>query len=92
MNARICPQCHSLDVHRSRRRGFVERFLLALIFKRPFRCDKCKARYYGYVYSTPLREENPVAKPQSAVASSAAPESTGEAREESAVPYAALTA
>ena len=83
MNARICPQCHSLDVHRSRRRGFVERFLLALIFKRPFRCDKCKARYYGYVYSTPLRVENPIVKPQEA--RGAVAEGTQEAREESAV-------
>lgn len=85
MNARICPQCHSLDVHRSRRRGFVERFLLALIFKRPFRCDKCKARYYGYVYSTHLRGENPIAKPQAAIAKGAAAESAGEARDEGAV-------
>ena len=85
MNARICPQCHSLDVHRSRRRGLVERFLLALIFKRPFRCNKCKARYYGYVYSTPLRGENLIAKSQEASAGCAAAESTPEAREESTV-------
>ncbi len=85
MNARICPQCHSLDVHRSRRRGFVERFLLALIFLRPLRCEKCKARYYGYVYSTPLRVERPLPKPEVSAARGDAGESAQEPCEESAV-------
>ena len=86
MNARICPKCHSLDVHRSRRRGFLERFLLAIIFRRPFRCDSCKARYFGYVYSTPLRVESPAPKPEASAARGDAGESAQQAGEECAVP------
>ncbi len=63
----------------------MERFLLVLLFKRPFRCDRCKARYYGYVYSTPLRVENPLVKPEVSAAVRDAGEVAEEAGEESAV-------
>ncbi len=63
----------------------MERFLLALIFHRPFRCDKCKARFYGYVYSTPLRVENPLVRPEVPAAVRDAGEVAEEAAEESAV-------
>ncbi len=54
MHVRICPRCRSYDVHRSRRRGFVERILLPLILKRPYRCDGCNSRYFGYTFARPL--------------------------------------
>jgi hypothetical protein len=54
MHIRICPRCRSYDVHRSRRRGFIERFLLPLVLKRPYRCDGCNSRYYGYFNASPL--------------------------------------
>jgi hypothetical protein len=41
----------------------VERFLLALILKRPFRCDTCKARFYGYTYAQQLSAPLPAAGP-----------------------------
>ena len=84
MNVRICPQCHSLEVHRSRRRGFVERFLLAFVFKRPFRCDSCKTRYYGYVYSTPLPAEYAASKPKAQAAAEGAQPRSQQVAEESA--------
>jgi len=59
MHVRICPRCRSYDVHRSRRRGFVERYLLPLILKRPYRCDGCNSRYYGYAFSQPLSPSRP---------------------------------
>jgi hypothetical protein len=41
---RSCPQC-SVALLRSRRRGFVERFLLSPFPSvRPFRCPKCRYR------------------------------------------------
>ena len=54
MHVRICPKCRSYDVHRSRRRGFLERVLLPLILKRPYRCDGCNSRYYGYALARSL--------------------------------------
>ena len=59
MHVRICPRCRSYDVHRSRRRGFVERYLLPLILKRPYRCDGCNSRYYGYALARPLPAPQP---------------------------------
>lgn len=41
-----CPVCDSSRLHQSRRRGIVERTILAVIFVRPFRCEKCDARFY----------------------------------------------
>ena len=59
MQVRICPQCHSYDVHRSRRKGFVERVLLPMILKRPYRCDGCNERFYGHAYARPLAVPEP---------------------------------
>jgi hypothetical protein len=64
MHIRICPKCHSTSVHRSRRRGFVERFLLPLIFKRPYRCDGCNSRYYAYAYGQRLHGASPSTTPK----------------------------
>jgi transposase-like protein len=64
MFVRACPKCTSYSVHRSRRRGFVERFLLPLTLRRPFRCENCNTRYNGYAYSTPVRVASPAAQPE----------------------------
>jgi hypothetical protein len=44
---RSCPHCKGHDIHRSRRRGLFERFLLPLFFVRPYRCYSCLQRFYG---------------------------------------------
>ena len=41
-----CPLCHSVRIHQSRRKGIVERTLLAIIFVRPFRCERCDSRFF----------------------------------------------
>jgi hypothetical protein len=46
-----CPACDSSRLHRSRRRGIVERTILAVIFVRPFRCERCDARFYLWSFS-----------------------------------------
>lgn len=51
---RCCPECHSVEVRRSRPRSFLEIFLLPLVLLRPFRCEKCRHRYYGFVRSRKL--------------------------------------
>jgi hypothetical protein len=43
-----CPQCRSIETSRSHRRGAVERYLLAVIGVRPFRCLNCDARFYSF--------------------------------------------
>jgi hypothetical protein len=48
---RNCPQCRSIDTSRSHRRGTVERYVLAIIGVRPFRCLNCDARFYGFARS-----------------------------------------
>jgi transposase-like protein len=46
-----CPECESANIHKSRRRGIVERIILASIFVRPFRCEKCDSRFYRWSFS-----------------------------------------
>lgn len=70
MHVRICPKCRSHDVHRSRRRGFVERVLLPLVLKRPYRCDGCNSRYYGYTFARRLPVPEP-AEPETPGSASA---------------------
>jgi len=41
-----CPLCHSERIHQSRRKGIVERILLAMIFVRPLRCERCDYRFF----------------------------------------------
>src|SRR5580704_19385230 len=41
-----CPTCDSQRIHRSRRRGLVERTILSLVFVRPFRCEVCSTRFF----------------------------------------------
>jgi hypothetical protein len=48
---KCCPECESLEMHPSRRKGIVERTILAMIFVRPFRCERCDARFYRWAFS-----------------------------------------
>jgi hypothetical protein len=45
---RNCPFCRSIETFRSHRRGTVERYLLAVVSVRPFRCLNCDARFYAF--------------------------------------------
>ena len=45
-----CPQCKSLSIHRSRRRGLFENLGARLMLLRPYRCWSCGYRYYGYLF------------------------------------------
>jgi hypothetical protein len=40
-----CPSCGSPNVHRSHRKGLVERVILPLLHLRPYRCEDCDARF-----------------------------------------------
>jgi len=42
-----CPHCGSVDVRRSKRRGFFELFVLRILPLRPYRCKNCDWRYYS---------------------------------------------
>jgi hypothetical protein len=48
---RLCPRCDAQIVHRSRRRGVIEKCLFPLLLILPFRCDQCDFRYFGYVHA-----------------------------------------
>ena len=54
--ARTCPYCGSVDVHRSKRRGFFELFLLSILPLRPYRCAVCDWRYYGLKGTSRLKQ------------------------------------
>jgi len=43
-----CPRCQSEGIRRSKRRGFVERGPLTLVFLRPFRCKHCERRFFRW--------------------------------------------
>jgi hypothetical protein len=53
-----CPNCDSARIHLSRRKGFLEKGILAMIFVRPFRCEVCDVRFFRWCFST-----NPNASP-----------------------------
>ena len=42
---RRCPRCGRSRVHRSRRRGLREKFVLPLVGLRPYRCEDCDHRF-----------------------------------------------
>lgn len=45
-----CPYCRSHSVRRSRRRGFGEGAILRALFLRPYRCQSCSRRHYGFAF------------------------------------------
>lgn len=51
----ICHDCGSEVGFRSRRRNFMERFLLPLVLLQPVRCGECFRRDYRLIF-TQVRE------------------------------------
>ncbi len=49
----LCPQCHSLQCRRSRRRGAVD-FFLSIFKLRPWRCVACEHRFYAWLVPASL--------------------------------------
>jgi hypothetical protein len=43
-----CPRCQGAGIRRSKRRGFIERGPLTLVFLRPFRCKHCERRFFHW--------------------------------------------
>lgn len=48
MAAHRCLRCGSTHLRRSHRKNAFERFLLPLLLIRPYRCQECKLRQYGF--------------------------------------------
>ena len=44
---RNCPLCGSEHVHRTKRGRLVEFWVLLFLPYRPYRCGKCRQRFYG---------------------------------------------
>ena len=42
-----CPRCGSMHVHRTKRGRILEYWVLLFISIRPYRCGKCRLRFYG---------------------------------------------
>jgi hypothetical protein len=42
-----CPLCGSSHVHRTKRGRLLEFWVLLLLPYRPYRCGKCRQRFYG---------------------------------------------
>jgi ribosomal protein L37AE/L43A len=44
---KTCPRCGSMHVHRTKRGRILEYWVLFFIAVRPYRCGKCRLRFYG---------------------------------------------
>jgi hypothetical protein len=55
---RYCPECHSRDVRRSVRWGIIETAILPLFLLRPFRCQRCDARFFGLFFAARIRRND----------------------------------
>ena len=44
---KMCPRCGSMHVHRTKRGRILEYWVLFFIAVRPYRCGKCRLRFYG---------------------------------------------
>jgi len=43
-----CPRCGSYLVRRSKKKTLVEYVVWLLLFVRPYRCDDCDIRFFGF--------------------------------------------
>lgn len=55
----LCPRCASSVVHRSRRKGLLERTLFAALFVNPYRCESCDERYFRLRLPVHPEEKHP---------------------------------
>jgi predicted Zn-ribbon and HTH transcriptional regulator len=46
-----CPLCNSKRIHRSKRKGIIEQGILAMLFVRPFRCERCDFRFFRWSFT-----------------------------------------
>jgi len=44
---KTCPRCGSQHVHRTKRGRILEYWVLPFLSVRPYRCGKCRLRFYG---------------------------------------------
>jgi hypothetical protein len=44
---KTCPRCLSMHVHRTKRGRLLEYWILFFVDVRPYRCGKCRLRFYG---------------------------------------------
>jgi len=44
---KTCPRCGSMHVHRTKRGRILEYWVLLFLPVRPYRCGKCRLRFYG---------------------------------------------
>ena len=44
---KFCPRCGSTHVHRTKRGRILEYWVLHFLPVRPYRCGKCRLRFYG---------------------------------------------
>lgn len=44
---KTCPRCGSMHVHRTKRGRILEYWVLMFMDVRPYRCGKCRLRFYG---------------------------------------------
>jgi hypothetical protein len=44
---KTCPRCGSMHVHRTKRGRILEYWVLLFMQVRPYRCGKCRQRFYG---------------------------------------------
>ena len=51
-----CPNCESARIHQSKRKGIVEKVILALLFVRPFRCERCDERFFRLSFATDAKD------------------------------------
>jgi hypothetical protein len=48
MSSDYCPKCESMNIVRSHRRGYLERWVYYVIGFVAMRCRDCKSRFYSY--------------------------------------------
>ncbi len=46
-----CPSCNHRNIHKSRAKGWGERLVMAIIFRKPVRCYDCYHRFSVFSFS-----------------------------------------
>jgi ribosomal protein S27AE len=74
---KTCPRCGSMHVHRTKRGRILEYWVLMFMDVRPYRCGKCRLRFYG---PKKVSDVNDRYEEEFASAEEAAPSSRGDAQ------------